>query len=113
MGTYYTYIMTNKKRGLLYTGMTNDLVLRVRQHKRKTDPKSFTARYNLDKLVWYETAPTAAQAIRREKEIKGWVRSKKIALIEASNPEWNDLYPDLQKALHNRYGKMPDVWDEK
>lgn len=111
MGNYYTYIMTNKKRGLLYTGMTNDLLHRVRQHKQKSDPKSFTAKYNLDKLMWLESSPTAGQAIRREKEIKGWVRSKKIDLIEKTNPEWNDLYPGLIKGRNRRYGKMPGNWD--
>jgi putative endonuclease len=95
MRQYYTYMMSNKKRGTLYTGMTNDLLIRVLQHKEKSNPKSFTAKYNLNKLVWYESFPTPMLAIRREKEIKGWVRSKKIALIEAVNPEWRGLYYDL------------------
>ena len=95
MRQYFTYMMSNKKIGTLYTGMTNDLLIRVLQHKKKSNPNSFTAKYNLNKLVWYESFPTPMQAIRREKEIKGWVRSKKIALIEAANPEWRDLYYDL------------------
>ena len=68
---YYTYMVTNKKRGLLYTGMTNDLKYRVWQHKQKVI-KGFTKRYNLDKLVWFEEYQWVQDAIAREKEIKGW-----------------------------------------
>ena len=91
MKTYYTYIVTNKKRGLLYTGVTNDLIRRTYQHKKKII-KGFTNRYNLDKLVWFEEFEWIQDAIAREKEIKGWSRKKKIKLIESMNPEWKDLY---------------------
>ncbi len=101
MRLYYTYITTNRKRGLLYTGMTNHLRFRIWQHKTK-QVKGFTSRYNLDKLVWYESFEQVqdrvrllTDAIAREKEIKGWRREKKIALIESMNPEWKDLYDML------------------
>ena len=71
MRMYYTYMVTNKKRGLLYTGMTNDLKNRVWQHKQKK-LNGFTKRYNLDKLVWFEEYEWVQDAIAREKEIKGW-----------------------------------------
>ena len=89
-----TPIVTNKKRGIPYTGITNDLIVRTRQHKRKII-KGFSSRYNLDKLVWFEEFVWVHDAIAREKEIKGWSRQKKIELIESFNPEWKDLYYDL------------------
>lgn len=91
---YYTYIVTNKKRGIPYTGMTNNLITRVHQHKHKL-VKGFTSRYNLDKLVWFEVFDYVNDAIAREKEIKGWSRMKKFALIEKLNPNWVDLYEKL------------------
>src|SRR5690606_2948109 len=77
----------------LYTGMTNDLVRRVAEHKARRIP-GFTARYNVTTLVYYEELPTAWQAIEAEKRIKGWTRAKKIALIESKNPTWRDLSED-------------------
>jgi putative endonuclease len=103
--------MSNKKRGTIYCGMTNNLILRVRQHK--TGKKSFTRKYNLDKLVWFESFHTAMEAIMREKQIKGWLRNKKIALIEEDNPEWKDLHVELIKKYHKKYGKMSDKWNHK
>ncbi len=94
MRTYFTYIVTNKKHGIPYTGMTNNLKVRVWQHK-KNNVKGFASRYNLNKLVWYEEYQWVQDAIAREKEIKGWSRKKKIALIESKNPEWKDLYDKL------------------
>ena len=94
MRRYYTYIITNKKRGILYTGMTNDLAGRAYQHKNKL-VKGFTSQYNLDILVWFEEFQWVNDAIAREKQIKGWSRKKKIALIESFNPDWKDLYPLL------------------
>ena len=105
MNRYFTYMTSNKKGGSIYTGMTNNLIVRISQHKQRRN-RSFTKRYNLDKLVWFESFPTAPEAIKREKEIKGWVRRKKIALIESLNPEWEDLYEDLIKTFDRRYGKM-------
>ena len=90
---YYVYIMTNKTNTVLYTGMTNDLVRRVWEHKEKLI-KGFTGRYNITKLVYYEIFGTAYDAIAREKQIKGGSRKKKLDLIKKVNPHWKDLYND-------------------
>jgi putative endonuclease len=89
---YYVYIMTNKSR-TLYTGVTNNLERRVYEHKHKLMP-GFTSKYNITKLVYYEAGDNINVAIAREKQIKGWLRAKKIALIESVNPEWRDLSED-------------------
>ncbi|HBX64745.1 MAG: hypothetical protein CL670_03070 [Balneola sp.] len=96
MKTYFTYITTNRKDGVLYTGMTNNLIIRTSQHREKVF-KGFTSRYNADKLIWFEEFQWVQDAIMREKEIKGWRREKKINLIESLNPNWEDLYPKLLK----------------
>ncbi len=91
MGTqYYVYIITNKRNTVLYTGVTNDLRRRVYEHKEKL-VDGFTKKYNITKLVYYEISSNVAAAIAREKKIKGWLRRKKIALIESVNPQWEDL----------------------
>ena len=87
---YYVYIITNKTNRVLYTCVTNDLKKRVYEHKNKL-VKGFTSRYNVEKLVFYEVCESIESAILREKQIKGWLRNRKIALIEAMNPEWRDL----------------------
>jgi len=92
MKQYYVYIMTNKSR-TLYAGVTNDLERRVYEHKQKLVP-GFTAKYNIDRLVYYEATQDVNVAISREKQIKGWLRAKKIALIESMNPKWADLSLD-------------------
>ena len=101
--TYYVYIMANKHR-TIYTGMTNDLQKRVYQHKTKSIP-GFTGRYGVVNLVYYESTNDVHVAIAREKQIKGWLRSKKVALIESMNPQWRDLadewYGDLAIALRS------------
>jgi putative endonuclease len=89
---YYVYIMTNHSR-TLYVGVTNDLTRRVQEHKSKLIP-GFTAKYNITQLVYFETTQDVRSAIAREKQIKGWLRAKKIALVEATNPEWRDLSAD-------------------
>jgi putative endonuclease len=89
MKQYYVYVMTNKSR-TLYTGVTNDLKRRVYEHKHKLVP-GFTSRYNITQLVYFETTQDIRAAIAREKQIKGWLRVKKIALIESANPCWQDL----------------------
>jgi putative endonuclease len=86
---YYVYIMSNASR-TLYVGVTNDLEHRVLQHKSKRQP-GFTARYNVTKLVFYEDTNDIRVAIAREKQIKGWLRVKKIALVDSMNPGWLDL----------------------
>jgi putative endonuclease len=89
MKQYYTYIMTNRSK-TLYTGVTSDISGRVFQHKEGTGSK-FTSKYNINRLVYYEEFSDVNEAIAREKQIKGWVRAKKIALIESVNPNWDDL----------------------
>ncbi len=91
------YIMTNKHHTTLYTGVTADLFSRIVEHKEKSDPKSFTARYNLNKLVFYESFSSIEEAIDREKQIKGGSRQKKIDLINHMNPEWTDLWEVVKK----------------
>ena len=86
---FHVYILAGKS-GVLYTGVSSHLAKRIWQHKEKL-VGGFARRYNLDRLVWFERHATARTAIAREKEIKGWRRSKKVALIEAMNPQWRDL----------------------
>jgi len=86
----YVYIMSNQSH-TLYVGSTVDLQLRVRQHKDKRFKKSFTARYHFNRLVYFEVLPDAVATEAREMEIKGWTRPKKVALIQAMNPNWLDL----------------------
>jgi putative endonuclease len=89
----YVYIITNKPQGTLYIGVTNNLVRRMGEHRRKIGSK-FAARYNLTRLVYYESLFDIREAIAREKVLKGWRRSKKVALIEEDNPLWEDLSDD-------------------
>ncbi len=89
MPHYYVYIMTNRSK-TLYTGMTNSLVQRVWQHKNHVN-EGFTTNYKIDRLVYYERFADVRAAISREKEIKGWLRVKKLQLIVSMNPEWKDL----------------------
>ena len=93
MKQYYVYIMTNKSK-TLYIGITNDLSLRVFNHKQKL-VKGFTKKYNINKLVYYEITTDVNAAIEREKQLKRWRREKKIELIEGFNPEWRDLSVEL------------------
>ncbi len=89
MKNYYVYILCNKSK-TLYTGITNDLIRRIFEHKHKL-VGGCTKKYNIAKLVWYEELNSAQDAIDCEKRIKGWVRRKKISLVEIENPEWKDL----------------------
>ena len=89
MKKYYVYIMTNPK-GTLYTGMTGNLERRVYEHKQKL-VDGFTKKYNVTRLVYYEETRDVQAALAREKEIKKWQRSKKLALIKSLNPKWQDL----------------------
>lgn len=88
----FVYILTNKNHTTLYIGVTSNIVNRIRQHKERYYPKSFTARYNLHKLVYYEAFQMIGDAIGREKVLKAGSRAKKIALIDSINPDWVDLY---------------------
>ena len=87
--TYHVYNMSNVSK-MLYTGVTGDLDMRILQHKAKTTD-GFTKRYNIHRLIYFEAFGDIRDAIAREKEIKGWLRAKKVALIESVNPEWKDL----------------------
>jgi len=86
---YYVYIMTNRSR-TLYTGVTNNIKQRVHQHKNKLI-EGFTRKYNIDRLIYVETFSDIDSAIAREKTIKGWLRKRKIELINDTNPDWRDL----------------------
>ena len=89
MNQYYVYIITNGVR-TLYIGMTNDLLRRVHEHKEKL-AEGFTKKYNITMLAYYEVTNDVGSAIAREKQLKGWLRNKKIALLESMNPHWKDL----------------------
>ncbi len=91
---YCVYVMTNKYNTTLYAGVTSRLEQRVFEHKQKLVP-GFTTRYNLTKLVYYECTNDVMSAITREKEVKGWLRKKKVQLIESENPGWKDLSDDF------------------
>jgi len=90
----FVYMMTNKPRGTLYIGVTAELVGRVSEHRLLLG-RNFTARYNLDKLVWYETHDHIDLAIQRETSLKRWERAWKIELVEKSNPDWLDLFESV------------------
>ena len=91
---FFVYLLASGVRGTLYVGVTSDLVKRVWEHQTKAVP-GFTARYGVDRLVWYEPHENAESAIRREKQIKEWKRDWKLNLIERHNPHWIDLYPGI------------------
>jgi len=94
--TFAVYILTNPRHTVLYIGMTSDLLRRITEHREKLVP-GFTSRYNVTKLVYFELHDGPNAAIEREKQLKDGPRRKKVSLIEANNPEWRDLYPDLQE----------------
>ena len=89
MRTFYVYIMASRSR-VLYVGVTNDLARRVKEHKGSLVP-GFTSRYHITRLVYFEEFAYIRDAIAREKELKGWVRTRKLGLIDSSNPTWEDL----------------------
>ena len=92
---YYVYIMTNSFGNVIYTGITNDLIRRVYEHRNHFDKNSFTSRYNLEKLVYFETTSDVQSTIEREKQIKSWNRKRKNKLVESRNPNWEDLYESI------------------
>ena len=92
--SYHVYIMANTRFTTLYVGVTNDLTRRVFEHRRRTDPRSFTARYNLIRLVYFEETGDVEAAIAREKQLKSWSRARKAALIDGLNPTHDDLAED-------------------
>jgi len=97
MNQSYVYIITNKNNAVLYTGVTSNLIQRIYKHKNKTYDNSFTKRYNIDKLIYYEVFGDIELAISREKQIKDGNRARKEKLINNINPNWNDLYFEITK----------------
>ena len=93
---FYVYILASKRNGTIYIGVSNNLFNRGFQHKLKVNPRSFTARYNVDKLVYYEMYQYIQEAIAREKELKKLTRAEKIVLIEKDNPTWRDLFKNME-----------------
>lgn len=93
---FYVYILTNQSNKVLYTGITNDLERRLYEHQNKM-VKGFTSKYNVNKLVYFDSTTEARSAIAREKQIKGWTRQKKLDLISELNPQWRDLSADWYK----------------
>ncbi len=90
--SFYFYIMASHKNGSLYSGMTNDLIRRVQEHKQGLNSKSHTARYNIKRLVYFEVFNTAEDAINREKFVKKLTRARRVKLIETDNPDWRELF---------------------
>jgi putative endonuclease len=105
---YYTYIVASKSR-TLYIGVTSDLHKRIFEHKQQTH-KGFSAKYNCSRLVWFDRFLDVRRAIHREKELKGWLRSRKIALIESTNPTWEDLSADWYPHLKASASSKPDIF---
>jgi putative endonuclease len=93
---YYAYIMTNVTNTVTYTGVTNDLIRRIDEHKNKL-VEGFTKKYNINKLVYYEAGESIESCILREKQIKSWSRKAKVALVNSMNPDWHDLSKDLMQ----------------
>ena len=91
---YFVYIITNKNNNVLYTGITNNLIRRIYEHKKKIY-KGFSAKYNLNKLIYFEYTDDVNEAIKREKQIKGGSRKKKLDMINSMNPNWKDLYDEM------------------
>ena len=92
---YYVYILSNVTGTTIYVGVTNNLLRRIFEHKHKFDPKSFTAKCDIHKLVYYENTNDVYSALEREKQIKGWNRARKNRLVESMNPKWEDLYESI------------------
>ena len=88
---YYIYILTNTHNGTLYIGVTSDLKKRVYEHKNKLHPESFTAKYDINKLIYYEHTTNIEPALQREKQLKNWSRKWKLDLIESTNPTWKEI----------------------
>jgi putative endonuclease len=106
---FWVYMMTNTSKHPVYTGFTNDLQRRVWEHKNKIE-EGYTKQYNLTRLVHFEEFVLPGGAIAREKEIKGWVRRKKIALIECTNPRWDDLARGWGEQFKPPQNQGPSVW---
>ena len=92
---YYVYMLATKDNKVIYTGVTKDLRRRVYEHKNSLNKNSFTSRYYVNRLVYFEETPDVRVAIEREKQIKGWNRQRKNKLVESKNPEWKELYNSI------------------
>ena len=92
---YYVYMLATNDNKVIYTGVTNDLRRRVYEHKNSLDKQSFTSRYHVNKLVYFECTDDVNSAIEREKQIKGWNRKHKNKLIKSKNPGWKELYSEI------------------
>ena len=90
MKNYYVYILTNERNSVLYVGVTNDLKRRIFEHKSKL-VDGFTKKYNVEKLIYFETTTEILSALEREKQIKSWSRARKIKLVDTKNPEWKEI----------------------
>jgi putative endonuclease len=95
---FYTYILASRRNGTLYTGMTDDLIRRMVEHKGKTF-SGFAAMHHVNRLVWFEDHPERHLAFRRERQLKEWHRLWKIGLIERTNPNWRDLTDELEQLI--------------
>ena len=93
---YYVYILANRTNVTLYTGVTNDLERRLWEHRNQVNPRSFTAKYQVHKLVYFEETTDIDVALNREKQIKSWSRKRKNQWVEGMNPDWADLFPENQ-----------------
>lgn len=96
MKNYYVYILSSKRNGTLYIGITSDIIKRIYEHKKGL-VEGLTKKYNIHALVWYKTHESVESAITREKQIKKWKRAWKLKLIEKENPEWIDLYKSISR----------------
>ena len=101
MNQYFVYILASKRNGTLYIGITRNLVKRVYEHKHNK-VEGFTEKYEVHRLVWYEDCGDVREAITKEKQLKKWNRKWKLALIEKTNPEWQDLYDELTDSLDSQ-----------
>ena len=95
MKNMYVYILTNERKNVMYVGVTNDLVRRMYEHKNHLIKRGFTARYNTERLVYFEHTTNETAAVERENQIKGWNRARKNKLVESKNPNWDDLYESI------------------
>ena len=112
MKEYFLYILANKKNGTLYTGLTNNLIKRVYEHKQDLVP-GFTRKYKVHRLVYYEQFTDIHSAIAREKRIKKWKRQWKINLIESTNPDWLDLYDSLSRSSDVQWVNTNRTYDRR
>ncbi len=110
---YYIYILSNPTHTVVYTGVTRDLLRRVDEHRRHVYPKSFTARYGVTELVYFEAFEDIREAIGREKQIKGWSRKRKNELINRRNPEWKDLFPLILEDETGAGKAFPTYWKDE